>query len=137
MAKKATVAVESSKSDWRAIGIAFAVLFVIGFLVDGMLLMPTWNDLQGIGLVRSENGGPVAMALWLFTILIAVWAMINLMRATGWDGMTTGFWVGAIYSLPLINQYGFFNIPFELSVIEVVKTLLSFSIAGYAVERWG
>lgn len=121
-----------NKQGWISFVVVFVFFGLMGFLVDGVLLAPTYESLKQIW-------RPDMMSLmWVFYVIMLVGSFFFVfIFSRGYEGkgimegvrfgFYIGIWMGIGYAY---GTYAMIPIPYSLALTRFFSTLIQYIVAG-------
>lgn len=119
---------------WKGVLGAWIVALVVLNIGNGVILMPTWLELQAQGIVRA--GDPlVSMAGFLVLLLAVVYIMCEFLeklgRAQNVKPFKHGMQFGLLVGIPDVISWLFYNVPDVVPVVQIVSSVVAFTAAAW------
>lgn len=113
---------------------SLAIVLVVKLVAYAYFLKPAWDVMEQQGILRAERGGQMGMYMFLLTVLLGVWAALEIWKKAddAVDATYFGFLIGVVASLPEIANYFFYQFQWQVPVVAIVANIVGFSLAGWA-----
>ena len=133
-AKKVT----SKPSLFRATLVAFAILAVLFFVFDGIVLRPIWNAMEIAGVIRGGSQ-TLPMIYWFVLLFISALALAWLVSraniSSNCEALIFGLVLGVLPAFMDVSAFLFYRVPAIMPLVGVLLDLGSFSFATWAAWR--
>ncbi len=124
-----------NKKVWLGFIVVFIVLEILMFLVDGVLLMSTYNSIQGVW--RPDMNSKI----WIYHVINIFTAFFfSFIFSKGYEkkgimeGVRYGFYIGVWMSVGMAyGSYAMIAIPYSLALKWFIYGVIEYIIAGAAL----
>jgi len=124
-----------SKNVWIGAGVVFVLLVVLGMVIHGMILGPTYATMEGM--FRPEAD----MKMWIIFIVDAVVAFFfTLVFSKGYEnkgiaeGVRYGLYIGLMFGISMgYGTYASMPIPYSLALQWFLYSIVQYIICGVAL----
>jgi hypothetical protein len=124
-----------NKKVWLGFIVVFIVLEILMFVVDGVLLMSTYNSIQGVW--RPDMNSKI----WIYHVINIFTAFFfSFIFSKGYEkkgimeGVRYGFYIGVWMSVGMAyGSYAMIAIPYSLALKWFIYGVIEYIIAGAAL----
>ena len=134
--KKDAVKHDVKPSLFKAGIVAFVVIAVINFVVNGILLAPVWSAMEVAGVVREGQGGQIALAgifgLMLVMGFVLAWLVKRAQLKGAGAALGFGVVIGIFIAVPDVAGFLFYRVPAIVPIVGLVANIVGFALASMA-----
>lgn len=120
---------------WMGSGVVFILLVVLGMVIHGVLLSPTYSTMEGLVRPQAE------MKMWIIFVVDAVVAyFFTLIFSKGYEnkgiaeGVRYGLYIGLMFGISMAyGSYASMPIPYSLALQWFLYTIAQYIVCGVAL----
>jgi len=121
-----------NKKVWSGFIAVFIVMEILEFIVNGLILMSTYNSLASLW--RPD----MMSKLWIYHVIYLITSfMLSFLFSKGYEGkgmgegLRYGFYMGVLLAIPMAyGSYAMIAIPYSLALTWFVCGMIEYIIAG-------